>query len=501
MSSESSQPSDPSREPGAETSFPSDLTDTAPEQAVGGKNLPPGDIAEEAASDRDAPEAPRRKVKIGTQRPGSGKVQATAQHGSRTVYREPKRTPVPNTRQTLEPEDELELAAALGEQSLDELLQPGQGVGADLEPETRLQARVITVRNDDLFLDLGGRNQGVMSLTLLKEPPQPGAVLEVMIGRFDAADGLYQCVLPGGSVDVGDWSQITEGMTVEARVTGHNKGGLEVEVSNIRGFIPVSQVSPYRVENLEEFVGQKLACVVTEANPERRNLVLSRRAAIERERAEAREQILEELTEGQVREGVVRSLQEFGAFVDLGGVDGLLHVSQLAWQRVKHPSEVLEVGQRVKVMVRKIEPQTGKISLSLKDLADDPWREVAMRYAPRTTHTGRVTRTMEFGAFVELEPGVEGLIHVSQLDHARVWRVSDVVKEGDQVDVQVLAVDGEQRRISLSRKAVLARPEPKKKEPELPEQPEPSEPVKKHKGPLKGGLGKSSGGDQFGLKW
>ena len=145
-------------------------------------------------------------------------------------------------------------------------------------------------------------------------------------------------------------------MVVEARVTGHNKGGLECEVNRLRGFIPASQISMYRVEDLAQFVDQKFACVITEANPEKRNLVLSRRAVLEREKAEAKEKLMAELEVGQVREATVRSLQSFGAFVDLGGVDGLIHISQLSWDRIKHASEVLEVGQKVKVKIQKIDP-------------------------------------------------------------------------------------------------------------------------------------------------
>ena len=155
---------------------------------------------------------------------------------------------------------------------------------------------------------------------------------------------------------MGDWSEVSEGMIVEARVTGHNKGGLECEVNRLRGFIPASQISLYRVEDLAQFVGQKFACVITEANPDKGNLVLSRRAVLEREKAEAKTKLLAELEVGQVREGIVRSLQEFGAFVDLGGVDGLIHISQLSWDRIRHASEVLELGQKVKVKIQKIDP-------------------------------------------------------------------------------------------------------------------------------------------------
>src|SRR4029079_15539835 len=283
------------------------------------------------------------------------------------------------------------------------------------------------------------------------------AVLDLVVGRFNAAEGLYEMVLPGGAVDVGDWSEVAEGMTVEARVTGHNKGGLECDVSKLRGFIPASQISMYRVEDLAQFVDQKFACVITEANPEKRNLVLSRRAVLEREKAEAKENLLASLEVGQVREGVVRSLQSFGAFVDLGGIDGLVHISQLSWDRVKHADEVLQLGQTIKVKIQKIDPDAGKIGLAFRDLSENPWANVARDFPTRARVQGTVSRLMEFGAFVRLAPGVEGLVHISELSHKRVFRVSDMLTEGQDVEVIVLAVDPEQQRISLSLKALEAR--------------------------------------------
>ena len=188
-------------------------------------------------------------------------------------------------------------------------------------------------------------------------PPRPGAVVQVVVQRLNPEDGLYELSLPNKAVQVDDWSDLVEGVLVEVRVTGHNTGGLECEVNHIRGFIPISQVSLYRVEDLAPYVDQRLTCVVTEADPERRNLVLSRRAVLEREKEEAREQMLGSLRPGQICEGVVRKLMDFGAFVDLGsGVDGLVHVSQVAWGRVKHPSDVLKEGQTIKVRIEKVDP-------------------------------------------------------------------------------------------------------------------------------------------------
>jgi len=414
-----------------------------------------------------------------------------------------KKYPPPNTRAQLPPELELELAEALGGMSVDEIMQ-GEATPtavADLEPESRHVGAVIAIHRDNIFVDLGGRRQGVVPLHNFATPPEVGAHVDVAVSRFNAAEGLYELVLPGAAVEVGDWSEVAEGMTVEARVTGHNKGGLECEVNRLRGFIPASQVSLYRVEDLAQFEGQKFNCLITEANAEKRNLVLSRRAVLEREKADAKQNLLTQLEVGQVREGVVRSLQPFGAFVDLGGVDGLIHISQLSWDRVQHANEVLTEGQTVKVKIQKIDPATGKIGLAFRDLAENPWSSAAGKYPTRAKVTGTVSRLTDFGAFVRLESGIEGLIHISELAHKRVFRASDIVREGQEVEVQVLSVDPENQRISLSLKAVQARPEPIKKpaeaeEPELPPPPPP-----KRKTPLKGGIGKVSGGEKFGLKW
>jgi predicted RNA-binding protein with RPS1 domain len=414
----------------------------------------------------------------------------------------------PNLRQALPEELEIELQMALGDAKLDELIAAetaGPATPEGLEPETRIKGRVLRIFRDNVFVELGGRNQGVLSFQQFVEEPAIGAEIDVVVNKFNADDGLYECNLTGASVDVGDWTDISDGITVNARITGHNKGGLECEVNKIRGFIPAGQISIYRVENFEEFVGQTWPCVVVEANRDRKNLVLSRRGVLEREQAEAKKQLLETLQPGEVREGIVRSIRDFGAFVDMGGVDGMIHVSQMSWDRIKHPSEVLEVGQKVKVKINKIDPDTHKISLAYRDLFESPWTNAATKYAVSTKVTGKVSKIMDFGAFVKLEPGIEGLVHISELSYKRVFRVSDVVKEGQEIEAKILSVDVENQRISLSMKALEARPEPPKK-PEAPEpEPEaeapPPPPRKERKVPLQGGLGRSPMGEKFGLKW
>ncbi|MEN6496551.1 MAG: S1 RNA-binding domain-containing protein [Thermoguttaceae bacterium] len=414
-----------------------------------------------------------------------------------------ERVPLPNLRAELSPELEDELQAALGNASIDDLMTVGEAVSKQtaLETEARYAGRVVAVRRDDVFVELGGREQGVVPLRQFPQPPEPGSNVEVRVVRFLPEEGIYELSLPHSAAEVGDWSEIEEGMLVDARVTGQNTGGLECEVNKLRGFIPISQIALYRVEDLAQFVGEKFTCVVTEANPERRNLVLSRRAVLEREKEENRQKLWETLEVGQVREGTVRKIMDFGAFVDLGGVDGLLHVSQLGWARVKHPSEMLHEGQQIQVRIQKIDPETRRLGLSYRELMENPWTNVDRKYPVNSTAHGKVTKLMEFGAFVELEPGVEGLVHISELSHKRVWRPSDVVKEGQEIDVVILSVDPEAQRISLSMKSLIPREDPKAEKPEA--EPELPPPPKKQKptGPLRGGVGRSTGGDQFGLKW
>ena len=405
--------------------------------------------------------------------------------------------PPPRLERRATPELEQEIADALGGESLDDIMAAEGRAGADqLEPESRLQGKVVGIYHENVIIDLAVRNQGVLPLKQFAEPPAVGAKLEVVVQRFDLDEGLYTLTMPGAAVTVGDWSQLAEGVIVEARITGHNKGGLECDVNHIRGFIPASQIDIYRVNDLEKYVGEKLACVVTEAKPQRKNLVLSHRALVEREREAAREKLLAELAPGQVREGVVRKLMDFGAFVDLGGVDGLIHISQLSWQRVNHPKDVLQEGQRLEVKVLKVDPQSGKIGLGLRDLLDDPWADVSTKFPPTSTHRGRVIKILQFGALVELDSGVSGLVHISELAHKHVRRVTEVVSEGQEVDVAVLSIDNEKRRIALSIKALSSAPEP---EPAA----EPDKPRRRLSDPskLRGGIGGPSGGDQFGLKW
>jgi small subunit ribosomal protein S1 len=458
-----------------------------------------------AESDR-----PSQRIQIGSLRetdPTESRPKPLTPASGPPKKKEAKHYPPPNIRDQLSPELQAEYEAALGDVSFDVLMQSeasGQSV-PELLPETRVTGCVAMISREDVFIDLGGRNQGIVPLRQFEEPPAEGTEVELIVVRFDAEEGLFELTRPTAAVDVGNWEEVREGQIVEVTVTGSNKGGLECQIAGIRGFIPMGQVSLYRVEHPEEMVGQRLACVVTEANRDRRNLVLSHRAVMERERNEKREKLLAELAAGQIREGIVRSLKDFGAFVDLGGVDGLIHVSQLSWDRVNHPSEVLEIGQKVKVRVEKFDKETGKLGLSYREVGENPWQKAAAKYAPGSRATGPVSKIMDFGAFVKLEPGVEGLIHISELAHGRVFRVSDVVSEGQEVEVKILSVDAERQRISLSLKALMPPPEKAGEkqvaDEDMPLPADAPKPPRKTAQQLKGGIGGPTGGEKFGLNW
>jgi small subunit ribosomal protein S1 len=318
---------------------------------------------------------------------------------------------------------------------------------------------VVGVHGNDVFVEVpGGRSQGVLPLQQFEgRKPAVGESVDFDIDHYDAADGLLVLTREGSTQAVHDWSQVTYGMIVEARVTGTNKNktGLTVEVSGIKGFLPASQLDMYRVENIEQFLNQRIKVMVAEVNPEERNLIVSRRAVQEKEKQAKAEEFWKTVEVGQTRRGIVRSIKPFGAFVDLGGADGLVPVSEFSWQRVTDLNEYLKIGQEVEVLVNRIDFEARKIGLSMRQLTVSPFEEYAKVVKAGARATGKVTRTTEFGAFVELAPGVEGLIHISELSTQRVRRVSDVLNKDQTVNVEILSVDPETRRIALSLKRIV----------------------------------------------
>lgn len=373
----------------------------------------------------------------------------------------------------------------------------------ELEVDSKHKATVARVHNDDLFVTIKGKFDGVVSVRSFKKLPEIGSQIDVIVVR--QKDRLYEVRVPGGSVDVGDWDDLVVGSTVEVKISGSNTGGLECTVNNIRGFIPGSHIDIQRVENFGDFVNKKMEVQIQEVNKKKKKLVLSRRALLEKERKEKQGEVIANLEAGVTTEGTVTRLMDFGAFIDIGDVEGLAHVSKLSWDRVNHPKDVLAVGQKVKVKIEKVNKDTGKISLSVKDTVENPWNSIAERFPVDSVVKGSVTRTTDFGAFVKLEPAVEGMVHISEIAHERIPSVKSALNIGDEIDVKVLSIDTKKRRIALSRKATMAAPvkkddDGKNKKAKTDEKTR-DVAVKKTHSVLKGGRDKGSGGEQFGLKW
>ncbi len=334
----------------------------------------------------------------------------------------------------------------------------------DINEGQVVHGKVVRVDKDEVLVDIGYKSEGVIpvgelsirrsvnpsdevsldeeidALVLTKEDPDGRLILSKKRARFELA-----------------WKKIEganeSGEPVDGRVIEVVKGGLIIDLG-IRGFLPASLVDIRRVQDLDDFMGKELSCKVIELNRARNNVVLSRRAVLEDERKETRQAILDRLSPGDVVEGQISNIVDFGAFVDLDGMDGLIHISELSWSHVNHPSEVLSIGQDVRVKVLDIDRDRQRISLGLKQTQSDPWQQVVERYGQGDIVEGKVTKVVTFGAFVEILPGVEGLVHISELAAQHVENPREIVSQAQTVSVRILEVDADRRRLSLSMKRV-----------------------------------------------
>src|SRR3981081_3029623 len=323
---------------------------------------------------------------------------------------------------------------------------------------------VVPVDKDEVLVDIGYKSEGVIPVSELSIRRSVNPADEVSIGDEIAAlvltkedqDGRLIMSKKRARFEKA-WRRIEaaaeSGEPVVGKVIEVVKGGLILDLG-VRGFLPASLVDIRRVQDLDEFLGQELRCKVIELNRSRNNVVLSRRAVLEDERKEMRTAILDKLNPGDVVEGTISNIVDFGAFVDLDGMDGLIHISELSWSHVNHPSEVLEIGQKVDVKVLDIDRERQRISLGLKQTQTDPWHQVLESYNEGDVVAGKVTKVVTFGAFVEILPGVEGLVHISELAQHHVENPREVVSQGQPVNVKIMEVDGERRRLSLSLKRV-----------------------------------------------
>lgn len=420
-----------------------------------------------------------------------------------TLTPKPASTPAPKAAPPSVSNDlENEIEAALAGVDLDALAdepEPRAGEQIKLTAGRRTRSGVIVnIRDGEVFVEFGPKSQGFCPLKQFDTPPDIGSSAEFVVERLDS-EGMLVLSVPG-AVQKADWGSLEIGQTIEGRCIGLNKGGLEIEVAHQKGFMPAGQVDIRHIPDISVFLGEKLTCRVTQLDRKRGKLILSRRAVIEEERAAGREKILAELAPGQRRTAVVTSVQAYGAFADLGGIDGLIHVTEISHDRIRDPGDVLKAGDELEVQVLKVDTSGDqpKIALSRKAVVADPRVEAMNDLAEGETVSGTVTKLVDFGAFIQIGPGVEGLAHISELSHERIPSADAVLREGEVVQAKILSMDQDRGRVSLSLKALQDRPAApaggKKQgggraEPARPEDPAMRKLRSKFSGDLKGGLG------------
>ena len=338
-----------------------------------------------------------------------------------------------------------------------------------LAPPSRhevIEGRVLKIKGGDVYIDFGSKSDGVTPLSQFQDlegntAVKPGDVVEIMVEGGYTAEGYVQLSHEKASrLKVWDNLEraLTDQTTISGRVLGRVKGGLSVDIG-VRAFMPGSQVDPRPIRNVDQFIGQDIPVKIVKLNRKRGNAVVSRKLAVQEEVDSRKTQTLAMISEGAILTGTVKNLTEYGAFIDLGGIDGLLHVTDISWGRVAHPAEVLEAGAEVTVQVLKYDPSKERVSLGIKQLAPDPWAGVSEHLAIGMRVLGQVVTVTDYGAFVELEPGIEGLIHISEMTWSRRMKhPSKVVKPGDQVESVVLEINPQERRISLGLKQLEANP-------------------------------------------
>jgi small subunit ribosomal protein S1 len=327
-----------------------------------------------------------------------------------------------------------------------------------------VRGKVVRVDKDEVLIDIGYKSEGVIPVAELsirrsvnpQDEVQIGDEIDALVMTKEDAEGRLILSKKRARFEMA-WKRIEEaaesGEPVDGTVIEVVKGGLILDLG-VRGFLPASLVDIRRVQDLDEFLGQTLRCKVIELNRSRNNVVLSRRAVLEEERKEMRQAILDRLSPGDVVTGTISNIVDFGAFVDLEGIDGLIHISELSWSHVNHPSELLDIGQEVEVKVLDIDRDRQRISLGLKQTQSDPWQDVLDKHDQGDVIEGRVTKVVTFGAFVEVVPGVEGLVHISELAQHHVENPREIVSPGDAVRAKIIEMDPERRRLSLSLKRV-----------------------------------------------
>ena len=333
------------------------------------------------------------------------------------------------------------------------------GPSESVKPGTELTGTIMGVSDDVVIIEFGVKSQGMLPRLQFgkKEPLEVGRRVDVVVERYDKAQDLL-VVSRKGELQRATWENLSKGMIVEGRVTGMNKGGLEVDINGLRAFMPTSQVDVAMIPDISVLLNERVRAEVIEVDRRGKNVLISRRKCIQREQREAKKTLMAELDVGQTRKGVVGNLTDFGAFVNLGGVEGLVHISDISWGSVDRVSDHLKTGQEIEVQVLKVDKKRGRISLGMKQIQPDPWKDVPTNYPEGTQLKVRVMRLAQFGVFAELEPGVEGLIPISEMSWSRIRDAGEVVSVGDMVDAVLIRVEPERRRLALSMKQAAEDP-------------------------------------------
>ena len=331
------------------------------------------------------------------------------------------------------------------------------------QPGKILKGRIVSVIGNDVMVEVGLKSEGVVELSEFNHPSEarPGDKIEVLLEAVEGDSGLV--ILSKRKADrIRGWERIIEnnkeGDNVKGTVTRKIKGGLLVDIG-VPVFLPASQVDIRRPADIGEYIGQEIEAKILKIDIDRRNIVISRRKLVEERRQEAKEKLMADITEGQVRRGLVKNIADFGAFVDLGGVDGLLHITDMSWGRINHPSEVVKIDQELEVVILNVDRAKEKIALGLKQRTASPWQDIEARYPVNHRIRGKVVNIMSYGAFVQLEEGIEGLVHISEMSWTRrINHPSEMLNVGDEVDVVVLEVNKDKQEISLGIKQTETNP-------------------------------------------
>ena len=341
----------------------------------------------------------------------------------------------------------------------------GGGMDTTFKSGSIVEGTVSAVKNDDVFTDIGYKSEGVVSLDEFSDPAEavPGFKFNVMIVSLEDDRTGMLILSKKRADDQIRWKMVqeryTEGCVVNGTIRAKVNGGLIVDIDGVEAFLPGSQLDVSPIRDLTPYIGQTYEFKVIKISNERKNIIISRRELIEGTMAEKKAELLGSLQKGEIRKGKVKNITDFGAFIDLDGIDGLLHITDMSWGRIKHPSEMLKVGQELDVMVLEVDQDRERISLGLKQCSENPWITIAEQFPKGTRVKGKVVNLAAYGAFVEIAPGIEGLVHISEFSWTkRVARASDMLNQGDEVDVEILSVDSENQKIALGIRQTQANP-------------------------------------------